>query len=71
MKDSLETHVEQAFEIAKIRPDVRCETLDSILGVVVNKLFRKNLGLSDFASDLVEFGGDCNSSSLSYIRMPA
>ncbi len=70
MKDTLRTHVDAAFEMTGIEPAVRCEALDSILGPIVNALFKRNREVSDFGNDLMEFGKDCNSGSLCYIRMP-
>jgi len=64
------SHVDEAFEMTGIRPEVRCEALDSILGTVIGRLFQKNRKLTEFAADLMEFGEDCNSGSLSYIRLP-
>jgi len=70
MSDKMRPQVDTAFEMTGIRPEARCEALDSILGTVIGRLFQKNRKLTEFAADLMEFGKDCNSGSLSYIRLP-
>lgn len=70
MANRLQDDVERAYEITGILPKMRCEAIDSILGTVVSMLSRKNRRISDYKRDLVDFGEDCNTGSLCYIRMP-